>query len=108
MIWFILTTPWLLWIFYTAVMRLKQVRDAGKLTTAMKVFGYPVLILGLLLDFFVNVVFASIIFVEIPKEWTVSARLTRLSSGSGWRAKVANSIRVALLDEIDPAGIHHG
>lgn len=83
-----------------------MVRDANQLTMAMKVFGYPALAVGLVLDLFVNVVFGSLVFAEIPKEYMLSARLWRLSNGDGWRAKVALSIRTALLDNIDPAGVH--
>ena len=103
-------SPWLLWIMYVAVMRLKQVRAAGQLTLAMKVFGYPALALGLLLDLFVNVVVASAVLAEVPRELTLSSRLWRLSNddSAGWRQKVALAVRVGLLDAIDPSGVHSG
>lgn len=106
----VILSPWLLWIMYVAVMRLKQVREAGQLTWAMKVFGYPLLIVGLVIDFMVNVVFGSLILLEMPREWTLSARLWRWSNdpNGGWRQKVAKAVRVGLLDNIDPAGEHHG
>lgn len=98
-----------LWLHYVAIMRLKMVRDAGKLTPAAKVFGYPALFVGLLLDLIVNTFVGSIVFAEMPREWTLSARLTRLSGGEpGWRQKRAERIRMALLDDIDPSGIHKG
>jgi hypothetical protein len=101
--------PWALWIFYTAARRLKMVRDTGDLTLAMKVFGYPTLALGLALDLFVNVIVGSLLFLEPPREWTLSARLWRLSNGdAGWRQRLALAIRSALLDAIDPKGIHKG
>ncbi len=105
----LLAMPWVLWVFFTCTMRLKQVRDAGQLTTAAKVFGYPALGVGLLLDFMVNITVACLIFLELPKETTVSVRLTRLSKlDAGWRSRWALSIRKALLDNIDPAGVHQG
>lgn len=99
-----------LWVFYAAMMRLKQVRDAGKLTLAMKVFGYPALAVGLLLDLFVNVIVGSVVFWERPQEWTLSTRLWRLSNGqeAGWRQRMALALRVSLLDAIDPEGAHRG
>lgn len=98
---------WVLWIFFTAVMRLKQVRDEGKLTTAMKVLGYPLLAVGLVLDVLVNVLIGSVLFLEIPQELTLSARLWRLSNGEpGYRQKVSFWIRINLLDAIDPSGVH--
>lgn len=112
MIWWLLViaTPWVLWIFYTAVMRLAMVRDAGQLTQAMKVFGYPALFIGLVLDFFVNGLFGSVLFLELPNELTLSSRLTRLSNDASetWRRRWAIALRTALLDNIDPAGVHRG
>ena len=81
-----------LWVHYVAVMRLMQVRDAGQLTTAMKAIGYPVLVVGLLLDLIVNTAVATLIFVELPKEWTVSARLTRHSDCNPFLNAVANGL----------------
>lgn len=103
---FIPLSIWALWVMFVCVMRLKMLKDAGQLTTAMKVFGYPTLAVGLVLDFLVNVVIGSVLFLEIPKEYTLSSRLWRLSNGDGWRKKVALSIRVGLLDAIDPSGVH--
>lgn len=98
---------WTLWVMFTAVMRLRQVRDEGKLTTAMKVFGYPLLAVGLVLDFLVNVFVGSVLFLELPHEMTLSARLWRLSNGEpGYRQKVSFWIRTNLLDAIDPSGVH--
>lgn len=106
----LLISPWLLWVFYAAIMRLKQVRDAGGLTVAMKVFGYPALAAGLVLDAFVNLVIGSAVFQERPREWTLSGRLWRLSNDptAGWRQRWALALRVALLDAIDPSGTHQG
>ncbi|OUM01678.1 hypothetical protein [Variovorax sp. JS1663] len=105
----LLALPWLLWGCYVIVMRLKMVQAEGKLTTAQKVFGYPYLAIGLVFDFFANVLYASALFKERPHEWTVSARLWRLSNGPpGWRKDRATLLRVELLDSIDPTGCTHG
>jgi len=108
---FLLLSPWLLWVFYAAVMRLKMVRDAGGLEGRpwIKAFGYTTLVVGLVLDFFVNVIAGTAVFRELPREWTLSGRLWRLSNGlPSWRQRWALAIRVALLDEIDPSGTHSG
>lgn len=68
----------------------------------------PVSINTMLLDLIVNTTVASAIFLEPLKELTVSARLTRHSEGNGWRQRVAVAIRSALLDNIDPNGVHRG
>ena len=108
MTYLLLLSPWVLFILFAAAMHLKHVRDDGKLTTAQKVLGYPWVILGLVLDVLVNVVIGSPLFLEFPREWTASARLWRLSNGDGWRQKVAEALRVGLLDSLDPSGIHKG
>lgn len=105
----ILASVYLLWVHYVAAMRLMQVRDADQLTWAMKCIGYPAVAIGLFLDLVVNTFVVTIIFFELPREFTVSARLTRHSeSGEGWRKTLAIGVRTALLDNIDPKGVHRG
>lgn len=106
---YLLLSPWILWMLFACVMRLKQVRDAGKLTLAMKVFGYPALAVGLVVDFVVNLVFGTLVFLQLPREMTLSSRLWKLSNGEeGWRKEWATWIRVNLLDAVDPEGVHRG
>lgn len=106
---FHLVSPWVLWIIYAAIMNLKRVRDAAGLNTAQKVFGYPALFLGYVLDAYVNLVWASILFGSLPREWTLSERLWRLSNeGTGRQKRWALAVRQALLDALDPSGIHRG
>jgi len=102
--------PHTTWLIYTAVMRLKQVKEAGNLTTAQKAFGYPWLLVGYVLDVLTNAIVGSIVLMERPKEWTLSSRLWRLSNDdtAGWRQKVALAVRKGLLDAIDGEGIHRG
>lgn len=104
-----LLSIWGLWIMYVCVMRLQMLRDAGQLTMGIKIFGYPTLFVGLLLDTVVNVVVCTVLFLELPREWTVSARLWRHSQGSaGWRRRLALVLRTQLLDNVDPRGYHSG
>ena len=110
MIYVILTISavYLLWVHYVAVMHLKHMLEDGKVTLAQKAIGYPALAIGLALDLFVQVAITPLFF-ELPKEWTVSGRLWRLSNGApGWRQKLALAIRAGLLDSADPSGIHRG
>lgn len=95
-----------LYVFYSAVMNIKRVRDAGKLTTMGKVFGYPTLVIGLALDLLVNVFVMSIIMLELPREFTVTSRLKRHHAKStGWRLAVVLFFE-PLLDPLDPSGDH--
>jgi hypothetical protein len=95
-----------LWVFYIAVMGLKRVRDTIGLSPWALRFGYPILIVGYVLDVFVNWFVFTIVMLEIPKELTVSSRLKRHNQEStGWRLKIVKFIE-PLLDPFDLSGDH--
>ena len=94
-----------LWVLFIAVMGLKRAKDAGLLTTTAKVLGYPVLIVGYVLDCFVNFTVMTVLLLEIPQETTVTARLSRHNQGTGWRKAIA-AWAEPLLDPYDPSGDH--
>ena len=95
-----------LYVFYAAVMNIKRVRDEGKLTKLGMAFGYPTLIIGLILDFFVNTFVMTFIMLELPKEFTVTSRLKRHNREStGWRLAVVKFFE-PVLDPLDPSGDH--
>lgn len=104
-------SPLVLWYLYAVVMALVSARDryTGTLPWPIRALGYPALFAGLAIDFVVNVVFCTLIFLALPREWTVSARLWHLSnSPPSWRQRTALWLRVNLLDPIDPSGTHKG
>ena len=96
---------YILWVFYLAVMNLKRVKDAGLLSKTAMALGYPVLIVGYLLDCFVNVVVMTLLLLELPRETTVTSRLKRHNKGTGWRKAIA-AWAEPLLDPYDPSGDH--
>ena len=96
-----------LWIFYVAVMHLKRARDNGTLSRPALYLGYPVLMAGYVLDVFVQVVVASVLFIDPPRDWTLTGRLKRYIAGpEGWREKVAVWMCSHLLNAFDPDGRH--
>jgi hypothetical protein len=102
----ILGATYALYVFYAAVMNIKRVRDAGKLTWVGKALGYPTLVIGLLLDLFVNLTLMTIVLLELPRELTVTARLKRHHKEStGWRLAVVKFFE-PVLDPLDPSGDH--
>lgn len=102
-------SAYVLWNHYIIVMGLMRVRDAGKLTPAIRVLGWPRVIFGLAIDLYVNVTVCTVILLELPREGTVSTRLWRLSNAPpSWRQKVAYWVRTQMLDGFDPSGIHKG
>jgi hypothetical protein len=102
----ILGATYALYVFYAAVMNIKRVRDAGKLTWVGKVLGYPTLVIGLILDLFVNLTLMTIVLLELPRELTVTSRLKRHHKESkGWRLAVVKFFE-PVLDPLDPSGDH--
>ena len=101
-----------LYVFYCAVMNIKRVRDAGKLTWFGKVLGYPTLFIGLFLDLLVNIFVMTPLLFELPREFTVTSRLKRHhleSVGDSWLSKWRMSVVKffePILDPIDPSGDH--
>lgn len=102
----VLLLPYVLWLFYLAVMALKRARDDGKLSPFATALGYPLLMFGYLLDFVVNVVICTPLLLEIPRETTVTARLSRHVDDDTWRGAVARWVGLHLLDPFDPDGRH--
>lgn len=96
-----------LWVFYLAVMNLKRAKDAGTLRPVARVLGYPVLVVGLLIDLAVNVAVFTVLLLELPREALVTSRLKRhIAARRGWRYQVARWVCAELLDTFDPSGAH--
>ena len=102
-----LLSIYVLWIFFLAVMNLKRARDNKTLTLPALVLGYPILLIGYTIDVLVNLFLMTVLFVEIPSEWTVTGRLKKhIYRSLGWRQKVAQWFATNLLDAFDPDGKH--
>jgi hypothetical protein len=96
-----------LWIQYLAVTALMRARDVGGLTKPAEFIGKIVLALGYLSDFLVNLVVCTVLFLELPREWVVTARVSRhKKSGTGYRQALATWVCLNLLDPFDPSGCH--
>ena len=95
-----------LYVFYGCVMNIKRVRDMGKLSPIGYAFGWPTLIIGYVLDVICNWFVMTVLFLELPRETTVTARLKRHNRyGTGWRQRLAMWFE-PLLDPLDPSGDH--
>lgn len=92
-----------LWVFYLAVMALFSAKQKGTISKVALFFGWPVLIVGALIDFVLNVFLLTFIFLERPREWLITQRLARhIKKGSGWRQKLAKWVCANFLDAFDP------
>lgn len=98
---------WRLWVYYLAVMNLKRVKDLPEgLNTGSKIAGGFALIIGYVLDAYLNIVAMTLITGRLPKELTVSERLKKYNKEVGtWGKKVATFME-PFLDPYDPKGDH--
>lgn len=88
-------------------MSLYRAKKEDKLTKVALVLGYPILIIGASLDLIINVILFTLIFLERPKEFLVTERLSRhIKSKSGYRYKLSKWICSNLLDNFDPNHNH--
>ena len=101
-IWF-----YVLWILYLGVMQLKRARDNGTLSKAALVMGYPLVIIGYLLDILFNWVIGTILFLELPKNGVFTSHLNRHYLKDTWRGKIATWICRELLNTFDPNPFGH-
>jgi hypothetical protein len=93
-------------IWFLAVMKLKDARDAGILQTLNKSviwIAYFILYTGLVMDIALNFILLTVAFVEIPQELLCTSRVKRLKNhGSGWRQKLAAWFCANFLSPFDP------
>ena len=69
----------------------------------------PAILLGLIVDFTANITYATIVFLELPRECLVTTRLSRIMydpNESVERIQLATFICHSMLDIFDPSEDH--
>lgn len=99
---------WLFWCAYVLVMGLYRAHLARRMSRVTYVLAAPALLVGVLMDVLANIVIASVVFLEPPREWLVTQRLQRhITQDMGtWRGYLAAWVCTHLLDVFDPSGDH--
>lgn len=92
------------WGMYLAVMNLMAARKTMPLVT--KLFAYPLAAIGIIMDVLINIIVGTILFLELPKTWLLTARLQSHLDDTGWRGSIAVWICANLLDPFDARGYH--
>lgn len=96
-----------MWVLYLAIMNLKRAKDAGTISVTALCLGYPLLVVGLLLDVLGNLTLFSLITLDFPREFLMTTHMNRLiATDTGWRREISVWICHNLLDEFDPSGCH--
>jgi hypothetical protein len=95
---------YLTYVHYVAIMHFARFRDT--LTKVQVIWGYSLYFVGFLLDFALNIVVMTVMFLQLPRQVLVTSRLSCLIYDKGWRGKVAKWICTQWLDGFDPKGPH--
>ena len=94
---FILTSFLYLLFFYVLIFSLRNRLQDTRWEKPITILSIPLVFLGLLVDVFVNIGPATIVFFDLPREWTVTKRLQRyLTDPEDWRYPLALRICVVL------------
>lgn len=103
----------LCWIIYLGMMKI----DKHWPKSWPEWLQWPLIASTLVLDVILNIIVGTILFLDLPKELLLTARLQRyvtepgaswsdLGAKPSWRAKLAKFICKHLLDPYDPKGCH--
>lgn len=98
----------LLLFFYLYVMSMGMIRAhaEGKLNGVLWVLCLPAVGVAWVVDFLHNVTIFALIFWEIPREFTVTARLKRHVKRDTWRGSLSRWTGLTLLNPFDHTGDH--
>ena len=88
---------YVLWLGYVFTMHIRAQWDT--LHWSAKVLGAPPAVLSYLLDVLINLTLASVLFLDLPREATLTKRLHRYRTG--WRSHVARFVCERLLNPFD-------
>lgn len=100
---YIIGSLYLLWLGYVFTMHVKAQWDV--MHWSAKVLGAPPAVLAYLLDLLVNLIPATMLFMDLPREATLTKRLHRYQQGRHrytWRHKIAAFVCQRLLNPFDP------
>jgi hypothetical protein len=94
------------WVFYLAVMNMKQ--NLHKMRPVVRYcFAYPMAVIGIILDVLFNLA-GSIVLLDMPRELLFSTKLERLlhDRKDDWRDVFADKFAELFLDPFDSRGFH--
>ena len=89
------------WVFYLAMMHLKHNKE--KITLPVKIIMTPIILLFVVIYILMNLIFGSIIFLELPRSLQFTSRCQRniAKRDGSWRFHLAVWFCKHLLDPYD-------
>ncbi len=102
----ILADLYLFFIMYVTSMGIIRAHAEKKLNLILWLLCLPYVISALIIDFINNITVFTVLFAELPKQWTVTARLKRHVNEQTLRGKLARWFGDTLLNPFDHTGDH--
>ena len=99
---------WALWILYVSMMNIDRAMELGELPWQAKLMVYPTKFVFDMVEVVANTIVCTLIFLDLPKEFTVSDRLRRYyedQNQAKWRMVLVNFVK-PMLDPFDHKGPH--
>lgn len=99
---------WALWILYVSMMNIDRAMELGELPWQAKLMVYPTKFIFDMVELVANTIVCTLIFLDLPKEFTVSDRLRRYyedQNQARWRMVLVNFVK-PMLDPFDHKGPH--
>lgn len=91
-----------LWLLFLAVMALQW--KWRELSLPVRTLAAPAVLVALLLDVLFNVTIGTVLFLDLPRQWTFSQRIGSYKRRIDWRAPLAHWICANLLDPFEAGG----
>ena len=93
-------TLYLMWLAY--VLAIHVINRWDELPLASKVLGAPPALAAFVADVALNWTLATVLFLDLPREATITTRLHRYQKTAGPRARIARWVCQHLLNPFDP------
>jgi len=100
---------WAFWGLYVASMGLYRSYLRKTMTPMIKVLSIPYIAAMLVVDTLFNLIFGTLIFLELPTTWLLTQRLIKKikeKETDDYRYKLSMWVCKNMLDPIDPTGQH--
>ena len=93
---------YLLWLLFLTVMALRW--KWNSLPLSVKLLAAPAVLFAVVLDVLFNITIGSVMFLDLPSQWTFSQRVGQYKMRIDWRKPIACWICANLLDPFDVGG----
>ncbi|MRR49373.1 MAG: hypothetical protein EG825_00420 [Rhodocyclaceae bacterium] len=101
----LLASIYILWLLFIVTMAGKAAWP--RLSLPVRLLIAPAALLAVLMDVAFNVLIATVVLADLPREAMFTKRLERYRATGGWRSRVATCICRHLLDPFQVGGHCH-